>query len=554
MNEIAVLKKPLVMAFLAIILGSLLYYLGIGISSFILFLLFFIFLYVSGARKEILIFSFFIIISLAVNYIYYNAGFKNINNFQVRIKESYYDEYIGTYKGRKVSIKSKDKLYKGKKYVINGYFKENTDKARGIAGILEEKYIYGEKEDLIFKIYEYREYLYNRMKKVLSEENAALVSATAFGYVDGLTSEQKDYMKYYGLIHIISVSGFHMALIYTLLNKAFDYRITLLVCIVYAIFTGASAPTIRSLLMIIVLKLGEALYKNYEPLSALCLSGILLCLLKPYNALDLGFQLSYLATLGIILFNGKIDRGLYKLPKYLRETLAISISPQILTYPIIGTSIGYFSLNTVLSNIILMPFFTAIVILGNLLLILSFWDKLFILTLKLCGLISFLIDGLISLLNHISLPLLPIEREVVFYYVLCFGSFILVKKGINAFKKVPLLFLIPVAISIYSPFVKIDIEKNKDVRVSYRGEISKYAIENNKIKEKDINNKYNNRYIEKIPLVKGESYIVLSDGVIGIKTLDREIYCFSLNANNYDIITLNSSENFMLIKNKVIRF
>ncbi|WP_286904590.1 ComEC/Rec2 family competence protein [Clostridium sp. UBA1652] len=556
-NEQILLKKPLVIIFLSILLGSVLYYLGFNVYSLILVGLFISSLYVFGGRKEILLFSFFILMSLGVNHLYYKVQTKDISNFKVRIRESYYNEYLATYKGRKIYIKgSKLKLDKGREYVINGYFKPEVDKNKGIVGTLEGKYVYGEKEDVITKLYEYREYLYNRMKSVLSEENAALVSATSFGYVDGLTSEQKDYMKYYGLIHIISVSGFHMALIYKLLNKIFDYRITLLICVVYAVFTGASAATLRSLFMIIILKLGEALYKKYDALSALCFSGIILCLISPYNALDLGFQLSYLATLGIVLFNNKLDRCFYKFPKYLREAMAISISPQILTYPILGVTIGYFSLNVVISNIILMPFFTLIVILGNLLLLLSVWDKLFIVTLKVCEFISVIIDGLINLLNHVSIPLIPLEREVMFYYIICFGSFIFVKKGIKAFRKLPLVFLIPVAISIYSPFPKVDIDKNKEIRVSYRGEISKYIVEDNKIKEKDALTGINKRYIDKIPLAKGESYIILSKGLLGIKTPSKEIYCFSINQNNpnYDIIQLNNNERFLVVKNKIIRF
>lgn len=556
-NEQILLKKPLVIIFLSILLGSVLYYLGFNVYSLILVGLFISSLYVFGGRKEILLFSFFILMSLGTNHLYYKVQTKDISNFKVRIRESYYNEYLATYKGRKIYIKgSKLKLDKGREYVVNGYFKTEVDKNKGIVGTLEGKYVYGEKEDVVTKLYEYREYLYNRMKSVLNEENAALVSATSFGYVDGLTSEQKDYMKYYGLVHIISVSGFHMALIYKILNKIFDYRITLLICVVYAVFTGASAATLRSLFMIIVLKLGEALYKKYDALSALCFSGIILCLLSPYNALDLGFQLSYLATLGIILFNSKLDRYFYKFPKYLREAMAISISPQILTYPILGVTIGYFSLNVVVSNIILMPFFTLIVILGNLLLLLSVWDKLFIITLKVCEFISVIINGLINLLNHVSIPLIQLEREVMFYYIICFGSFIFVKKGIKAFRKIPLVFLIPVAISIYSPFPKVDIDKNKEIRVSYRGEISKYIVEDNKIKEKDALTGINKRYIDKIPLAKGESYIILSKGLLGIKTPSKEIYCFSINQNNsnYDIIQLNNNERFLVVRNKIIRF
>lgn len=560
-KERTLLKKPLVIVFICLILGSILFYIGLNSSSIVIMILFFIILYILGSKKEIILFILFIALSLGSNYLYYKINVEGVSNFTVRIKESYYGEYIGIYNGRKISIKGTGlKLSKGKKYLINGYIKTSANKDKGIVGVLEGKYVYGEYEDLITHLYNHREYLYNKMKSVLNEENAALISAVSFGYVDELTLEQKEYMKYYGLVHIISVSGFHMALVYKILNKLLDYRITLLVCIFYSIFTGASAPTLRSLFMIIILKLGESLYKNYEPLSALCLSGIVLCLLKPYNPLDLGFQLSYLATLGIILFNNKLDRIFYRFPKYIREVLTISISPQLLTYPIVGVSIGYFSLNFILSNLILMPFFTIIVVLGNLLLLVSFWDGIFVFTLKICEVIQWILNGIINNLEYISLPLVPIEREIIYYYIICFGSFIFVRNGHKNFKKIPLMCIVPIAISIYSPFVKINIEKNKEIRISNKGQISKYIIENNRIKVKDSiavsNIKKSNKYVDKIPLGNGESYILLSDNILGIKTPSKEIYCFSLNKKNfnYDIIGLNNNEKLMIINNKVIRF
>lgn len=191
-NEQILLKKPLVIIFLSVLLGSILYYLGFNVYSLILVGLFISSLYVFGGRKEILLFSFFIVMSLGVNHLYYKVQTEDISNFKVRIRESYYNEYLATYKGRKIYVKgSKLKLDKGREYVINGYFKTEVNKNKGIVGTLEGKYVYGEKEDVITKLYEYREYLYNRMKSVLSEENAALVSATSLDMLKDLLQSKK---------------------------------------------------------------------------------------------------------------------------------------------------------------------------------------------------------------------------------------------------------------------------------------------------------------------------------------------------------------------------
>lgn len=552
------LKKPLVVIFLCIIVASIIFYYGISIESGILLSLLVTFFYFFELRKEMILFLLFVPLGLLINFLYYNIDLSNVDYFTVTVKESYYGEYVGSYKSRKISIKAGGcNLQKGKKYVLSGDFKKELDKSKGIIGTLEVKSLQQEKNDIGTYLFQYREDLYGKISRVLDNENAALISGVSFGYVDGLTKEQKDYMKYYGLIHIISISGFHMALIYKLLNKCLDYKITLVLCIIYCIFTGASPSTIRALFMIIILKLGERIYRNYDPVSALSLAGILICIVAPYNVLNLGFQLSFLATVSIILFNKPIDKKLYRLPKYIREGIAISISPQILTYPFVGTALGYLSLNVVLSNLFLMPLFTLLVVLGNLLLILSVWDRLFEITAKICGGIGFIINALIYTLDNVTFNLIPIEREVVYFYVICLGSLMLVYKGFERIKKVPLFLLLPMAINIYSPFRKIDINNGKDIRVSYRGEINKYVIENDNIKAQvGETGKSSKVSIDKIYLEGEESYITLSKGVLVIRTLRNEIYCFSLNENkdDYDIIKLHNSEKIFIIDDKVISF
>ena len=62
-------------------------------------------------------------------------------------------------------------------------------------------------------------------------------------------------------------------------------------------------------LMIVILNLGNVVKRNYNPLAALSLAGIVLLLMKPYYIYNLGFVLSFLATLGIILFNKNLNKG-----------------------------------------------------------------------------------------------------------------------------------------------------------------------------------------------------------------------------------------------------
>src|SRR5699024_912741 len=133
------------------------------------------------------------------------------------------------------------------------------------------------------------------------------------------------------------------------------------------IFTGAAVSTIRSYIMLLCLSLAVPLRRNYNPLAGLSLAGIILILYKPYSIFEVGFQLSFLSTLGIILFNKRFNKAFYKLPKTVREGVAISLASQVFTFPFLILYFREFSLGFLAGNLILIPLMNAVVILGNLL-------------------------------------------------------------------------------------------------------------------------------------------------------------------------------------------
>ena len=142
-------------------------------------------------------------------------------------------------------------------------------------------------------------------------------------------------MKVFGISHAIAVSGLHMAIVYGILKKLFGSKLSLVIALAYVLFTGASPSTVRAYIMILIMNFALVVKRNYNPIAAISLAGIILLIVRPYDLFSLGFVLSFLATLGIILFNKKLNKKLYKLPKKIREVVSVSISAQILTFPIL---------------------------------------------------------------------------------------------------------------------------------------------------------------------------------------------------------------------------
>ena len=131
------------------------------------------------------------------------------------------------------------------------------------------------------------------------------------------------------------------------------------------IFTGGLPSTIRAFIMIFILKIASKVYKKYDSLSSVSLAAIILLIFRPFYILDIGFMLSFLCVLGIIVFNKKMKKMLYKLPSALNESFSLSLSSQIFSIPYAVVALKTFSLGFLFSNFLLLPLYTIVVILGN---------------------------------------------------------------------------------------------------------------------------------------------------------------------------------------------
>ena len=163
-------------------------------------------------------------------------------------------------------------------------------------------------------------------------------------------------MKNFGIIHSISVSGLHVAIVYAFIKKVTGNKLGLLGTILYVILTGSEYSCIRAFIMLAAVEGADIFQRNNNSLSSISLSGIIILMLSPYSAFEISFQLSFLATIGIILYNKKLNNLLYKLQKNLRETVSITLSAQILTTPYLMVIFNDFSLNFIIGNIFLLPF------------------------------------------------------------------------------------------------------------------------------------------------------------------------------------------------------
>lgn len=254
----------------------------------------------------------------------------------------------------------------------------------------------------------------------------------------------------------VSVSGFHMAIIYKILEGIAGFKASLAISFIYMIFTGAQPATLRAFLMILVLKLSKKVFRNYDSLSALSLSALIILALRPYYVLDVGFVLSYLSTLGIILYYNKIRRAFFKLPKAINESLSLTLSAQVFSMAYAGMVFNNVSFGFLLGNIILLPMYTALVVVGNIALLIIKAKYIFSLVCKFINIILLSVDGASYLLLKLTPEVADISYTSSLAILIIIVCFMLTKKGFNKFKFAPLFVLGVVMLQNYNFFPRID--------------------------------------------------------------------------------------------------
>ena len=192
------------------------------------------------------------------------------------------------------------------------------------------------------------------------------------GLLTGVRSRiPQDVLKLYqstGTIHVMSISGLHVGLLIALLLpfRPKTYTSTLwiwaLLCatslVLFAAYFGHKPSVIRASFMGSILILSKACLRNFPIWNALALAAAIQCALDPIIMFDVGFQLSFGAVLGIILFMPKFLVYTPKniLLKSLYSLCMLSVSAQLFTWPILLSSFGFVSWINPLTNLFVVPF------------------------------------------------------------------------------------------------------------------------------------------------------------------------------------------------------
>ncbi|MBX7226768.1 MAG: ComEC family competence protein [Chitinophagales bacterium] len=234
------------------------------------------------------------------------------------------------------------------------------------------------------------QYLPTRTYKVIPQKHVSLVEtcqhytkeiikekipdptlqSLASGIIIGLKTELDENIyaqfQHTGIIHILSVSGLHLGIVLLIFQflfglfptknkKAVFAQTVFILCIVwaFALITGFSAAVQRAAVMISIYLIGKTFNKKTSGLNLMFASAFILCCIKPSFIVDIGFQLSYLAIFGLIVFYQPFYRLLYCKNKWLDKLWQLScasFAAQLATWPLILYHFGSFPVYFLLAN------------------------------------------------------------------------------------------------------------------------------------------------------------------------------------------------------------
>lgn len=236
----------------------------------------------------------------------------------------------------------------------------------------------------------------------------AVVAAMTLGDKSQLTKELRDTYAVSGASHILALSGLHLGIIYTLLSLLLSRRrwqvisqVVIIVCIwLFVFLVGMSASVVRSAVMITVYALLSLGHRDKMSVNTLAFAAIAMLLFNPKSLFDVGFQLSFMAVLAILLFYPLFESVWsqqflfgHRLFRWLWTTLAVSCAAQIGVAPLIAYYFGRFSCYFLLTNLVVVPATTLILYLSLLVLLIP----------SLAYLLIYIVDALNQLLLWITM-------------------------------------------------------------------------------------------------------------------------------------------------------
>ncbi|MGI6248592.1 MAG: ComEC/Rec2 family competence protein [Acutalibacteraceae bacterium] len=312
---------------------------------------------------------------------------------------------------------------------------------------------------IIAGVRDFRTRVVSAITKNLPNEAGALIVAMLFGDKSSLSKDIVKDFRNIGMAHITAVSGLHLSMLSLFLMSIFKLlrikkRAANLLLIVFVLYFMALAEftssVVRAGIMLLVLLTGNLIHREADSINSLGIAVLLITLINPFSAADIGLQLSFFATLGILCFYRKIfmalnGRAVFIKNAFLKKVLssvfasaAVTASASIFTLPLLVIYFKQLSLISILANVLLVFLASWAMVLGALSGLLSLAKLFSFITFPLsliAGGLSTLVIKAAAALSDLSFSLLSVNGSSVLIalsfslLILAFAVMIFKKNG-----------------------------------------------------------------------------------------------------------------------------
>lgn len=309
--------------------------------------------------------------------------------------------------------------------------------------------------------------------KYVDSKSSPIMKGVLLGDTASIEEEDFELYKKSGIVHIFAVSGYNILLIYYILSmmlsflKKHPYLKTFIIIGVlgfYTVMTGASSSIIRAFVMADVLLIGKVINRKSDHLTSLAFAALIILTVNPFELLNIGFQLSFISVLCIILLLPKLSKIKLPINEKIKNLFMVPLSVQIGIMPILILNFNNLSTLSIIINALIIPLFSIFTILG---IFLCFVNLISVSLASFTGVVvNFLGNAIKSIINvlgaipYSNLNLISLNfLEILLYY----AAIILAFKLINIREKhkklivyaLSVLFLYSVIVEIYPSPLKI---------------------------------------------------------------------------------------------------
>ena len=216
-----------------------------------------------------------------------------------------------------------------------------------------------------------REALALNCDRLFNRETAAMIKALYFGNQDFITKTTMNDFKRAGVFHILSAGGLHVGVIAAIpffllgivrVNRRIIMAASVIAVFLYLCMTDMPVCLLRSCVMFFMYAAQRIAGRETNIFNTFFLSCAAIVMIFPHEIFGLGFQLSYGATLGILLFHGPYRKSISWMPGFISNPIALTLSAQLLVLPVLLVRLNELNLVGLISNIIVVPLMSLLLV------------------------------------------------------------------------------------------------------------------------------------------------------------------------------------------------